>query len=464
MQMNYISTRGGMEPIGFKEVVITGLAPDGGLIIPERIPDFSSMLDDWRDLSYEDLAFGILRPYVDIPAPKLRELIERSYARFDSPDVAPLVARDDLYMLELFHGPTLAFKDIALQLLGNLFDHILDERRARLNILAATSGDTGSAAIEGVRGRGRVSIFVMHPKGRIAPLQERQMTTVLDENVFNLAVEGSFDDCQEIMKSIFCDTEFKLEHSLGSVNSVNWARVLAQIVYYFHAFLQLRRRGVEAPLQFAVPTGNFGDILAGYYAARMGLPIARLILATNENNILARFFNSGEYRRGDVARTISPAMDIQVASNFERYLYYRLDCDAARVRALMNDFRNTGGISVPALRSRADEGIFAAGTADTAETLETIRRMDSECGYVPDPHTAVGIAVGRRLRDPELPLVCLATAHPAKFSPAIEDALGRSVRHPILDHLADLPARQDDLPAEREAVEDYIAKALGQKT
>lgn len=458
--MKYISTRGGMEPIGFRDAVITGLAPDGGLVVPERIPDLAPLLAQRGEPSYCELALEILRPYVDIGEETLRDLIDRSYARFDHPEVAPLVSLGDLHLLELFHGPTLAFKDIALQMLGNLFGHILAERQTRLNILAATSGDTGSAAIEGVRGRERVSIFVMHPKGRIAPLQERQMTTVPDSNVFNIAIEGSFDDCQEIMKSIFRDIDFKREHELGSVNSVNWARVLAQIVYYFHAFTQLRRRGIDGPLQFAVPTGNFGDILAGYYAARMGLPIARLILATNENNILARFFNTGEYRRGEVAATISPAMDIQVASNFERYLYHLLGSDPERVRALMEEFQRTGTIRLPARPSESGESLFVAGTADTAQTLETIRATDAEYGYVPDPHTAVGISVARRLRDPDLPLVCLATAHPAKFSHAIEKTLGRRISHPTLDRLADLPARKHDLPAERQAVEQYISETL----
>lgn len=320
--VKYVSTRGGIDPVTFADAVMMGLAPDGGLLLPEEIPDVSGRLDEWRDLQYADLAVEIMSPFVDMPADKLAELVSRSCSEFDHDEVTPLVEMGDMHILELFHGPTLAFKDVALQFLGNLFEDVLRGSGRRMNILAATSGDTGSAAIHGVKGRDNIRIFVMHPHGRISRTQELQMTSVLDENVFNIGVDGSFDDCQGIMKSIFRDVEFKEKHALGSVNSINWARLLAQIVYYFYgAFRVMAKTGTET-VRFAVPTGNFGDIFAGYVAYRMGLPVSKLVLATNSNDILARFFNTGVYERGGVTHSLSPSMDIQVASNFERYLYY----------------------------------------------------------------------------------------------------------------------------------------------
>ena len=320
--IRYISTRGKQTPLTFKDAVMTGLARDGGLLIPNRIPRVADQLADWRELDYPNLAFEIIRLFTDdLPEARLRELIRAAYATFAHPDVAPVRAVGPVHILELFHGPTLAFKDVALQWLGRLFEEILAERDGRMNILAATSGDTGSAAIAGVRGQERVRIFVMHPHGRVSALQERQMTAVLDANVFNMAVQGSFDDCQHIMKTLFNDLPFKDAHALGSVNSVNWARVLSQIVYYFYATFRVQETTAAHQVQFSVPTGNFGDILAGWYAKQMGLPISRLILATNENDILARFFNIGVYAKGDVVPTLNPSMDIQVASNFERWQY-----------------------------------------------------------------------------------------------------------------------------------------------
>ena len=450
-----------MEPIGFKQTVIAGLANDGGLIIPAKIPAIADRMHAWDKLSYQELAFEIMRLYTtDMPDDDLRELVARGYANFDHPAIAPVIKQDDIYIQELFHGPTLAFKDIALQLLGNFFSHILNKEQSQLNILAATSGDTGSAAIQGVHGRENINIFVMHPHNRVSPLQEMQMTTVLDDNVFNLAIKGSFDDCQEIMKSIFRDVEFKQEYSLGSVNSVNWARVLAQIVYYFHAYFRVAEQTGADKVQFAVPTGNFGNILAGYYAARMGLPIERLILATNENNILSRFFNSGEYSIGDVVPTLSPSMDIQVASNFERYLFYTLGQDSARLNALMDEFRQTGKIKTPLTSSGRADDLFLAGEASRKDTLATIRDCHERFDYVPDPHTAVGIHVARQLRNPDIPAICIATAHPAKFNAAIKEAIGREARHPRLDKLQALPTRKEILPADETAVREYIAEKL----
>ncbi|MBU1909891.1 MAG: threonine synthase [Verrucomicrobia bacterium] len=454
--MNYISTRGRTPPMGFQDAVLTGLAPDGGLLIPTDIPRVEDRLDAWSRLSYQDITFEILRLFVDLPDGDLRHLIERSYMAFRHPEIAPAWPVGPVHILELFHGPTLAFKDIALQFLSNFFEYILKRRDARLNILGATSGDTGSAAIHGVRGRERINIFIMHPRGRVAPLQERQMTAVLDSNVFNIAVEGTFDDCQRIMKTLFSDLEFKRRHALGAVNSVNWARVLVQIVYYFSAGLYVMQTTGAREVQFAVPTGNFGDVLAGYYAWRMGMPIRRLILATNENDILARFFESGVYSLGRVVPTLSPSMDVQVASNFERYLYYKGGGNPERLTALMKDFAATGSLSIPCgAGGRVDE-LFIPGVGTSADTLATIRRYDREYGYLLDPHTAVGVHVAEQHLDREAPTICLATAHPAKFSQAIREATGREAHHEILDNLAHAPTRCATLPADVEAVKSFI--------
>lgn len=453
----YISTRGQTAPMGFCDAVMTGLAPDGGLLIPDTIPDVRDQLAYWSTLSYQDISFEILRLFVDIPDDDLRTLIDDSYARFAHPEIAPAVPVGDIQILELFHGPTLAFKDIALQFLGNCFEYILEQRGQRLNILGATSGDTGSAAIHGARGRDRINIFIMHPKGRVAPLQERQMTTVLDDNVFNLSVDGTFDDCQRIMKALFCDLPFKQEYVLGAVNSVNWARVLVQIVYYFSAGLYVCNTQGANKVRFAVPTGNFGDILAGYYAAQMGLPVGKLILATNENDILSHFFKTGEYRMGQVVPTISPSMDIQVASNFERYLFDKLGKDSERVKALLRTFEDTGAMQVDPNAHGAVDDLFEADVGDRETTLGTIRRYYEQYGYLLDPHTAVGVSVGERYMAEDEPLIALATAHPAKFSQAILDATGRDVaHHEYLDALKEAPTQSADIEADAEAVKTYI--------
>lgn len=455
-EMRYISTRGGMDPIGFQDAVMCGLAPDGGLIIPASIPNISDKLDAWSELSYCDLAFEVTRLYTDMPEDDLRSIINKAYSTFRHPNVCPTVKAGPVHILELFHGPTLAFKDVALQWLGGLFEYILGKRGGHINILAATSGDTGSAAIHGVRGKDGITIFVMHPKGRVSPTQEKQMTSVLDDNVFNLAVEGTFDDCQTIMKNIFCDVEFKKEHAMGAVNSVNWARVLAQIVYYFYAGLQMRKTGTDN-LRFSVPTGNFGDVLAGWYAKQMGLPVEELILATNENDILSRFFNSGVYSAADVVPTLSPSMDIQVASNFERYLYYLLDCDADKLRTAMNDFEENGRLSVPLTDGKVDP-LFSAGVGNTASTMEVIKRYQKEYGYLLDPHTAVGVSVSEKLGLDGAPVICLATAHPAKFGQAIIDATGEDLgHHPILDALEDAETHCSDIAADEQTIAQYVA-------
>lgn len=455
--MAYISTRGGDAPMRFGEAVMAGMARDGGLLIPAIVPDVTDRLEAWKDLRYADLAHAIVRLFTDGDEAYLRGSIDEAYATFRHPDVAPLVEAGPVFVQELFHGPTLAFKDVALQWLGRLFEALLAEADDTLNILAATSGDTGSAAIQGVRGRPRMRIFVMHPRGRVSELQERQMTTVLDDNVFNLAVEGSFDDCQAIMKTLFADLPFKDRHHLGAVNSVNWARVLSQIVYYFFGAFRAMERTGAASVQFAIPTGNFGNILAGYYAMRMGLPIRRLILATNENDILSRFFNTGEYSLGRVAPTISPSMDIQVASNFERYLYYRLGSDPSRTVDSMRAFAQTGALRVDRGLNGVIDARMTAGSANTAETLETIRAFHSSYDYLLDPHTAVGVKVASGLLSDEAPTICLATAHPAKFPQAIRDATGRDLaHHPMLDALKDAPTRCETVPASIDAVRAFI--------
>ena len=459
--MNYISTRGQMAPIGFQDAVMTGLAPDGGLLLPESLPDVSDKLAEWKDLSYAELAFEVMSLFAtDLPANDLRKLINASYATFEHPETVPTVKVGAVHILELFHGPTLAFKDVALQFLGNLFAYILEKRGGKLNILGATSGDTGSAAIHGVRGKPNINIFIMHPEGRTSPLQEKQMTSVLDDNVFNLAVEGTFDDCQRIMKTTFADVPFKTEHSLGSVNSVNWARVLAQTVYYFYSAFRVMAETGASSVQFSVPTGNFGDILAGYLAQRMGLPIKKLILATNENDILSRFFNSGVYGMDNVVPTISPSMDIQVASNFERYLYYKVGQDAEQLSALMAAFADAGELRVALNENGVVDDLFAAGRGDTEGTLATIKRYKDEQNYILDPHTAVGVLVAEKYLNAEVPTLCLATAHPAKFTQAIIDATGESVHHPTLDALADAETRFDSIANDVDAVKQYLVSRI----
>lgn len=454
--MHYVSTRGRTSSVKFQDVVLMGLAPDGGLMVPSEIVDVRDRLAAWSTLSYQELAFELCRLYVDISDDDLSVLIDASYATFRVPEVCPHVKVGDVHILELFHGPTLAFKDVALQWLGNLFEYILEKKNGHLNILAATSGDTGSAAIAGVRGKDRIRIFVMHPHQRVSPVQELQMTSVLDDNVFNLAVRGTFDDCQSLMKTIFADTEFKQKYALGAVNSVNWARILAQIVYYFYTGLAVMRETGAKNIQFSVPTGNFGDILAGYYAQRMGLPISKLILATNENDILSRFFNTGEYSTGDVVPTYSPSMDIQVASNFERYLYHFLGNDAEKVASLMSEFDRVKRLTVP-MKLDGIDPLFEAGACDGIHTLDTIRRYYAVHNYLLDPHTAAGVFCAEQYADTSIPVVCLATAHPAKFGKAIEEATGKDLaHHKILDAILELDGRCEIIEADPATIRSYI--------
>ncbi|KAH9854581.1 tryptophan synthase beta subunit-like PLP-dependent enzyme [Lenzites betulinus] len=482
--MKYFSTRGADQLLSFEETVLAGLGPDGGLYIPEHIPSLpENWQTAWQDFSFVELSVEVLSLYIspeEISKAELRTLVDKSYSTFRHPDIAPLKKLDEkTYVLELFHGPTFAFKDVALQLLGNLFEFFLKRRNARkgpsekperLTVVGATSGDTGSAAIYGLRNKANISIFILHPKGRVSPIQEAQMTTVTDANVHNLAVKGTFDDCQDIVKALFADREFNNTHRLGAVNSINWARILAQTVYYFLSYFHIRRQVPDAAeIQYVVPTGNFGDILAGYYAKRMGLPIGRLGVATNANDILARFWKSGAYEKVDsaagapaegasepaggasdgkqatdasgVRETLSPAMDILVSSNFERLLWYLAyegaaqgADEAAKKRAAsatiaewMGKVKSDGRVQVPvAVLELARRDFFAERVSDS-QTLETIKYyFQSEAHYVADPHTAVGLCAARTVaphNPPNTYQIVLSTAHPAKFSEAVTRAL-----------------------------------------
>ena len=453
--MKYRSTRG-ICGFSFEDAVMMGLADDGGLLLPEFIPQVQDRFSDWTELSYPDLALEIVSLFCDdIPREDLRSLVNQAYdpQRYCG-SVAPLEKLGPTYLLELIHGPTLAFKDVALQLLGQVFRYILEKRGSRLNILAATSGDTGSAAIYGVRGQERVNIFVMHPQGRVSPLQERQMTCVLDPNVHNLAVEGTFDDCQALLKQVFSDLPFKARYSLGAVNSVNWCRVLAQIVYYFSAGLRVLKETGADQLNFAIPTGNFGNFLAAWYASRMGLPIANLLLATNQNDILARFFTTLTYQKGQVHHTLAPAMDIQVASNFERYLYYAVDCDPLQLQRLLSNFQQEGHIHLAQL---APGPAVVAGSVDDDAILATLAQVYRDFGKIVDPHTATAIHLSRQ--SSRVPLVVVSTAHPAKFPEAILAATGTTVTHPRLEPLKLLPRRTRTVANSAEAIKDLIAGA-----
>lgn len=454
--MKYKSTRGQVSGLSFSDALLMGLASDEGLLVPETIPDVRADLDRWRDLTFVELAQALIPKFIDdIDPATLRGLIADSYATFNHDDVVALQQLDGITVLELFHGPTLAFKDVALQLLGKLFSHVLGERGQRLNILGATSGDTGSAAIDGVRGQQNIDIFIMYPKGRVSLLQEMQMTTVDDDNVHCIEVEGSFDDCQNIMKTVFADAQYKATYQLGAVNSVNWARVLAQIVYYGYASLRS-----SAGATFCVPTGNFGNVFAAYLAQRMGFPITHLLVATNDNDILARFFATGIYARGEVHQTLSPAMDIQVASNFERFLYYHFEQDSDRLVRFMQEFAANGAASIGA---PPDTQLMSSVAVNRKDTLAAMHEVNRQYGYVLDPHTAVGYHAARNHLDQQVAstdVVVVATAHPAKFPDAVQQATGGEPTHPTLEALKGLPMRRQALPCDIDAVKAYLVEQL----
>ena len=458
--MQYISTRGGIEPVPFTEAVMMGLATDGGLLLPRAIPRIGSeTYGDWKGLSYQELAFEVMSRFIDdIPEAELRDLINRSYASFDSEKVVPLVHQGSLHIMELFHGPTLAFKDVALQFLGNIFEYLLEKNDSVMNILGATSGDTGSAAIYGVRGKERINIFILHPQGRVSAVQEKQMTTVTDSNVFNIAIRGTFDDGQAIVKSIFNDLDFKEAQHLGAINSINWARVLAQVVYYVYACLHISSHENDKTTNFSVPTGNFGDIFAGYIAKRM-LPegtIRKLLLATNSNDILTRMVNDGDYSLGDVVATSSPSMDIQSASNFERYLYYLLDEDANRTNQAMTQFSETGKMDLTDFQDHIQRD-FTAEKATEEDVSQTIADFYKEHGYILDPHTAVGVHCALKHQQNGIPICCLATAHPAKFGDTVERATGRPLEIPeTIAALMDKESHCELMDADRNQILEFV--------
>jgi threonine synthase len=449
--MRYKSTRGGVSGLKFSETLLMGLAPDGGLFVPEVIPDVKDNLLSWKDLSFVELAKEVVGVFVDdIQKDVLDSIIEKAYSDFEHKDVVGLDALEDIFVLELFHGPTLAFKDVALQLLGGLFSHILRERKQHLNILGATSGDTGSAAIAGIRGCSNIDIFIMYPDQKVSALQELQMTTNVEPNVHCLAIEGSFDDCQNLMKNIFGDLDFKNDFHLGAINSVNWARIMAQIVYYGYASLRF-----ADGCCFAVPTGNFGNVFAAFLAKKMGFPIDKLIVATNENDILHRFFQNGDYSRGPTHFTLSPAMDIQVASNFERYLYYQSGCDTAQLGRFMDEFNHSGKVTLQGL---SKDEMLVSTAVNSNEMLEALRDVKRRSGYLLDPHSAVGfVAANRFLRELKTPMVTVATAHPAKFPDAIEKAGIEPVAvHQKLEKLKNLPTKRKIFAADQALIKGYI--------
>jgi threonine synthase len=457
--MRFVSTRGEAPALGFSDAVLSGLASDGGLYLPETWPQLSAAdIAAFAGKPYAEVAFAVISRFVDgeIPADRLRAIIDAAYATFRHPSVTPLVElAPGRFVLELFHGPTLAFKDVAMQFLSRVMDHILGERQARATIVGATSGDTGSAAIEAFRGRDTTDIFILHPNGRTSEVQRRQMTTVLDANIHNIALEGTFDDCQSIVKGLFRTARFREELHLSGVNSINWGRIVAQIVYYFTAAVSLG--APYRPVTFVVPTGNFGDIFAGYAARRMGLPIANLVIATNSNDILARTLETGTYETGGVVPTISPSMDIQVSSNFERLLFEALGRDSAGLKRLMNGLQQAGHFTIPPTAIAAIREGFAAGRADEAATSATIAGTFRQAGYLLDPHTAVGVAVSNGLELGGAPVVTLATAHPAKFPAAVKAATGiEPPLPPWLSDLYDRPERYDILANDQGAVEQFI--------
>ncbi len=466
MTITYFSTRGGETGLSFTDILLGGLAKDGGLYLPESWPDFSP--EDFRALAgapYSDVAYQVIAPFIgdDIPHSDLKKIIDKVYAdNFSHAAVAPLVQIGPAsFILELFHGPTIAFKDYALQLLGALFDYVLEQRGERVTIIGATSGDTGSAAIEACKSCKNIDIFILHPHGRTSDIQRRQMTSVIAPNVHNIALEGTFDDCQDLVKAMFNDAPFRDEMNLSAVNSINWARIMAQIVYYITSGLSLG--APDRPVAFAVPTGNFGNVFAAYAAAQMGLPIDKLIIGSNRNDILTRFFDSGEMKTGSVEPSLSPSMDIQISSNFERYLCDLLGRDTDALKTLMEKFKETGAFDVGENIMAQACNDFTAYKCDDEKTLAMMRECYEATGYSIDPHTAVGLYAGWKAReegaisDLSIPLIALACAHPAKFPDAVQKAIGT---HPALPaHLSDLESRDekyDVLENNLQTIQTYI--------
>ncbi|MBU2875857.1 threonine synthase [Marinobacter salexigens] len=461
--MRYISTRGEAPALGFEDVLLTGLAPDGGLYVPESLPHFSlEEIRSWRGLPYTELAFNIMYPFVEeaIPEADFRQMLDDTYSVFAHKAVAPLVQLDaNEWVMELFRGPTLAFKDFALQLLGRLLDHVLEKRQEHAVIMGATSGDTGSAAIEGCRRCEHVDIFILHPYERVSEVQRRQMTTVQGDNIHNIAIKGNFDDCQRMVKESFGDQSFLGgKAKLAAVNSINWARIMAQIVYYFHASLALG--GPDRSMAFSVPTGNFGDIFAGYLAKKMGLPISQLVIATNKNDILHRFMSGNKYEQHQLEHTLSPSMDIMVSSNFERLLFDLHGRDGLAVKELLENAAK-GPVSIEDYRWKKARKLFDSASVDDQATCDTIREVYQQNEYLLDPHTAIGVHAARACRrDDQIPMITLGTAHPAKFPDAIVES-GLTVKPALPAHMADLFEREERytvLDNDRAGVQAFIAK------
>ncbi len=460
--MQYVSTRGDAPRLGFEDVTLAGLAADGGLYVPESWPSFSrDQIAALRGLSYVDTAVAVMRPFVAgaIDEAALKALCTQAYGRFAHAAVVPIKQLDERqWLMELFHGPTLAFKDVALQLLGLLFERFLSNRDAHLTVIGATSGDTGSAAIDALAGRAKVDIFMLHPKGRVSEVQRRQMTTVLAPNVHNIAIDGSFDDAQALVKAMFADRDFAGKFSLSAVNSINWARLMAQIVYYFYAAVRLG--APERPVAFSVPTGNFGDVFAGYVAAKMGLPVAKLIVATNVNDILHRALSSGDYSVGTVTPTAAPSMDIQVSSNFERLLFDLHGRDGAALSASMKGFESTKRFALTQGMQGEAAALLTSSRIDADRMQQAMRWAYDKAGEIIDPHSAIALAAAQdSTLDRDIPIVTLATAHPAKFGDAVERATG--VRPALPARIGELFEREEryaSLPAEIGAIEAYVAE------
>ncbi|WP_445680049.1 threonine synthase [Radicibacter daui] len=462
--MKYISTRGKAPELEFDDVMLAGLARDGGLYISKSWPRISGEeMRSWRGMPYWELATRVMLPFMGgrIDEADFADIVKDTYSGFDHAAVTPLIQLDEkLFVMELFHGPTLAFKDVAMQLLGRLYDYVLKKRGQRVTIVGATSGDTGSAALEAFKNRECVDIVILHPKGRTSEVQRRQMTTIKADNVHNIALEGTFDDCQDMVKAMFADTNFRDSINLSAVNSINWARIMAQVVYYFHAGLALG--APDRPLNFAVPTGNFGNIYAGYVARRMGVPIEKLVCGSNSNDILHRFFSTGAMDVETVVPTLSPSMDIQISSNHERLLFSLLERDGEKLTDAMTRFRSTGHMEVPAGALDRAQAIFASHRSDDAATLATMREVYRRSGWLIDPHTAVGVAAARAVTlDPSTVTVAFGCAHPAKFPDAVEKATG--VRPGLPPRLADLYEREEvytTLPNNLAVVQEFIRSSV----
>lgn len=461
--MKYKSTRGKIEGISFEDAVMMGLADDGGLLLPETLPHFTEKdMRHMSEFSYQRLMFEITKRFMgDFPEKDMAQIIDKSYQNFDTAKIIPVIKVGGVKIAELFHGPTFAFKDLALQFLGNLFENILKRRGQTMNILGATSGDTGSAAIYGVKGKANINIFMLYPNGRISEVQEKQMTAVMDKNVFCLSTSGTFDNCQNVVKELFGDAEFKKKYNLGAVNSINWARILAQVCYYFYIYYK-SIDFVGDPIKIVVPTGNFGNIFSAYLAKKMGLPVSRIILATNSNNVLTRTVKFGDYSAERVVQTASPSMDIQLPSNFERYIYYLYGCDTEKVAASMSELRANKELEFRGNLLAQIQKDFIAGDADDKEIAETIKKFYNSSDYVLDPHTACGVFVTQEIEMTGKDTVCLATAHPAKFPEFIKETLGFTPPVPEgITKILNEPKRFDKIEADAEDVKKYIIEKIG---